>query len=359
MKKGYDFYSKYVNAFSELLLDLQEREVDTKRIDVCANKIRFVSIAKALEKYKTVEALSAKIGIDIELLSDTNDHTKMIACVEGVPYLLGRSSWISISGRIDIYGGGLAALEPDDKAQLINARLAQLGDNLIKVVIVNQKIRAMMSRKYATIPANEVFKQVAEKARERFASTKFVTGFYNHEFAFAQLMFPEVAQKLSEAYGLPEELTPGITVITSDTGHAGVKIVGSWVSPKGRFQQAGTEVYLRHENSNSLEKVLEELPNLFIKYQNMALKLAALMGIEIKFPATVLKKALKELGAGERNAKMLLETLPTNDVTAYDICMELFSLPARLDIAETSRLELEEKIAKAINLDFTKLDNDK
>jgi len=357
--KGLDFYSKrYGNDVAPFLVDIKEREQETTRKDVPANKVRFVSLANAVEKCKGAENLAKRLNVDISLVEDTSNHAKMVVVIDGEPFLLGSSSWVSISGRIDIYGAGFAALEPEDKAYVLNARLRQLDNNNIKVIVVSGKVRAIMSAKYSVVPADEVFEAILEKAKERFADVSCITSYYDHDFSYTKLLFPELAKKISEAHGLPDTLIPGLLVVTSDTGHAGIKVTACWQYPQGAFQQADNEVYLRHENSNGIDKVLDAMPNLFIKYQNAAVKLATMMNIELKYPATVLKKACKALGVGDKYAKSLMVCLPTSNVTAYDICMEMFSLPARISCAEAPKLVLEEKVAKAINLNYEKLDED-
>lgn len=356
--KELDSYCSYPKDTKSLLEALGEREAETIRMDLPANKLRFVSLEKALEKYKTIEKLAERIGVEPMLVNNTLDNTKMIVAVDGSPYLIGKSSWISISGRIDIYGGGFAELEPDDKANVINARLKQLDDSEVKVIIVSGKVRAIMSKKYSPIPADETFKTALQAIRNRFADVQYMSGYYDHEIAYTKLLFPELAQQLTEIYGIPDTLVPGMLILTSDTGHAGVRIAACWKHQQGSFRQADSEVYVRHENLNGLEKVLEEMPNLFIKYQNAAVKLAAMLNIELQNPAMVTKKVCKALNIGDKHAKSIIELLPAIGATAYDVCMEIFSLPARLNLPEAARLELEEKIAKAINFDYEKIDAD-
>jgi len=356
--KGLDSYCAYPKDVKSLLEALREREAETIRIDLPANKLRFVSLEKALEKYKTVDDLAKRMGIEPMLVNNTLDNAKMIVVADGSPYLIGKSSWISVSGRIDIYGGGFAELEPDDKANVINARLKQLDNSQVKVIIVSGKVRAIMSKKYSPIPANETFEAALQAIRNRFADVQYMVGYYDHEIAYVKLLFPELAQQLTEVYGIPDTLVPGMLILTSDTGHAGVRIAACWKHPQGSFRQTDSEVYVKHENLNGLGKVLEEMPNLFIKYQNAAVKLAAMLNIELQHPAIVTKKVFKALGVGDKHAKATIELLPAVGATAYDVCMEIFSLPARLNLSEAARLELEEKVAKAINFDYEKIDAD-
>jgi len=348
---------KYTTDLSDVYLSkLTEREKNTQRITIPADKLRFVSTTKALEKYKTDKALAEKIGVMEDIVTETNGKTGLIVTVSGTPYLLGDSSWISISGRISIYGNGLWALEPIDKANLFNARLLQLKDTPVMVIIVDDKVRAIMSGKYSVIPANMVVEKIIEKAQERFAETMFSGGMFTHEITVTTIAFPEVAKKIGETYGI-DGLVPGIKIITSDTGYAGIKIVGFWMANKEKgFQQAGSEIYLRHENTNKLDKVLEEMPNLFLKYQNMAAKLAELLNVEMKYPIQAIKNACEKLKLGKKHAKFIAENLPTGDISAYDICMEIFTLPHRLNLSDMSRLEMEEVVARAINLNYKDLD---
>ena len=368
MRKELDRFYSWFASNDEFISFLEEREKNTTRIKIPAKDLRFLTIGQAKKWYKTDEALASRLELDEELIRETEENTNIIVVVnngEKNPYLLGDSSWVSIKNRIDIYGRGFDFLPPEEKVRDINVRMSQLGDEEVQVIIVYDKIRAIMSRMYAVVIAADFFKSVLDYSRERFDSFELVEAYADHNVTRCKILFTELREELAEIYKLPDEYIPGLVIQTSDTGFSANRIGAYWQTSSGRESFINSNEYInaKHKGEVTLEDILEELPNLFIKYQNTLKKFANLLTIEISQPVKVLKKACRHIGVAKKHTKMLVEELERElstagitTTTAYDICRKILSLPNHVE--EGQKTDVQEKVGKAININYDRLEED-
>lgn len=367
MNKGFDLFMTGFDSIDEFLSFLDAREENTERIEVAAKRVRFLSVDQARRWYKTNEELSEKLGVSEELVVDTEESLNMIAVLniddERKPFLVGESSWISIKNRIDIYGGGFDVLSTEEKVRDMNFRFEQMGDKVVKIIIVDGKIRAIMSDMYAIVVASELFRTVVDYSRLRYGQCDTVSTYVDHNLCNAKLLFSELKDELSETYMLPDVHVPGIVIQTSDTGFSGNRIGAYWKTPKGSFIVSDEYVYIRHKGKISLDDIVDELPNLFLKYQNTLKRFSELLCIEIKNPVTTLKKACQKIKIAKKHAMVLAksfeEELATSRaiVTAYDVCSQILALPGFVE-AEF-KTSIQEAVGKALNLNYEKIDASK
>ncbi len=370
MKKEFDGFQRRFEKIEEFIDFLDEREENTTRIKVPAENLRFLTIGQAKKWYRTDESLASRLGVDLELIKDTEENTDMIVVIgedKKTPYLLGNSSWVSIKNRIDIYGKGFDMLGSDEQVRDINRRLSQLGKEEVQVIIVDNKIRAIMSRMYAVVITANLFKAVIKYSKERFDDYRMVDSYVDHNISSCKLLFTDLREELADIYKLPDEYVPGIVIQTSDTGWSANRIGAYWQSKGSSFINANEYIYMKHKGKVSLDDILDELPNLFLKYQNTLKKFAKLLTIEISQPISVLKKACKHIGIAKKHTKMLVNEFEAElsalsgkgsepKVTAYDICRKILSLPSHVD--KSQRTDVEEKVSKAINVNYTRLIED-
>lgn len=368
MKKGLDNFQMQFNNIEEFMGFLKEREQNTHRIKVAAENLRFLTIGQAKRWYKTDEALAERLGVDTELIKDTENNTNMIVVInngrEKKPYLLGKSAWISIKNRIEIYGKGFDMLPPEEKVRDINTRFVQLGKEIVKVIIVDDKIRAIMSQLYAVVVTSDLFDAVLQFSKNRFENYEMIESYVDHNISRCKILFTELKEELAEIYGLRDSFVPGIVVETSDTGYSANKIGAYWQTSKGAsFINSNEYIYMKHKGKVSLDDILDELPNLFIRYQNTLKKFAKLLTIEISKPITVLKKACKHIGLGKKHTKLLVEdfeeklsVIDPEKVTAYDLCKQILTLPSFVE--ESQKTDVQERVGKAININYIKIQED-
>lgn len=352
---------KEANAF---LAFLKERENKTERFEENSSNFNFVSIAHSLQikKYGSEVALANRLNVPLKLVEDTKDGTNIIVAINREPYLLGESAWNSLKNRIGIYGDGFDKLVPETKAYVLKERFSQ-ECKPVKVIVCENKIRAVMSSEYAVVPAYFLFQEVLNKVVERFDDYQVVAAMANHNVARIKIILPSVKDDINSLYNLPDEYIPGLIIETSDTGYSANKIGSFWLANgRGSFITQNEYIYLPHVGNVKIDDILDQLPNLFLKFQNTLKKFAGLMQIEIQYPTRTLKNACKKLKIPKKYTKLIVEQFEANlpqgaTVTAYDICRDIFTLPELVDEDERKK-DFEELAGKAINLNYAALQDD-
>lgn len=370
MKKEYDgyyawFYGEELSKFKDFY---EAREKNTRRIKIPAEDLRFLTVGQAKKWYKTDQELASRLGVEEDLVKDTEANLDMIVVLkekgERVPYLVGHSSWISIKNRIDIYGKGFDMLGSEEQVRDINRRFSQLGDEEVQVIIADDKVRAIMSRMYAVIPTADLFNFVLDYSWNRFDGFELVEAYVDHNITSCKILFTNLKEELTEIYKLPDKYIPGLIIQTSDTGFSANKIGPYWRSDSGNsFIDQNEYIYIKHKGDVSLDDILDELPNLFLKYQNTLKRFAELLTIEIQHPITVLKKVCKHIGIAKKHSKILVELLERDldestapYITAYDVCKKILELPEYIE--REHRVDIQEKVGKAININYEKFDRE-
>lgn len=356
-----DNYSVVTTNKQDFLSLLNKREEETKRTRLPAKGIKFFSVGDTVRKNsKTLSSVPDAI------LNDTRNNTDIVArwgkgkSKGYVP--MGTSAWISVKGRIDIYGNGFTQLKSGLQSTVLNKRFADIGDREVQVVTVAGKVRAIMSDEYAVIPASDFFTAVLQHVEQKYSTGKTIHASIDHNVSRLKIVFPEIADTLALAYNLPHKYTPGLIIETSDTGFCANRVCGFWQSGNASFITESNKVELIHIGGATIDKIIEQLPNIFIRYQNTVKKFAALMLQKIDSPLHVLKGACKELKLPRKASKAILEqfnlTYTGQPFTAYDIVREILAAPSLVELNQHQRIALEEKVEKAINLNFEKLQNE-
>lgn len=355
---GKDEFKLSFDGIDEFLLFLKARERSTKRISVPGNMLNFVTIGDSRKWYRSNEVLSERLGVKPYLIEDTEKNMDMILVIDGQPYLVGSSAWISIKNRVDIYGKGFDRLESLEQVRDINAILSDMKA-LVQVIVVEDKVRAIMSSEYSVVRGDQLFSQVLANSAERFDGCDLVEASLDYNTTRCKVVFNSLKEELASIYDMPDMFVPGIIIESSDTGHSGNKIGSFWRDDKGRtFINPEDYIYMKHRGSVSIDKIVDELPNIFLKYQDTIKKFAEMVVIEINNPIATLKAAGKKIGLTRKEIKFLSENMELNlggrtSATAYDVCQEILSLSAFAEREE--KVSIEEKIGKAVNLDYAKL----
>ena len=163
---GKDEFKLSFDEIDEFLLFLKARERSTKRISVPGNMLNFVTIGDSRKWYRSNEILSERLGVKPYLVEDTEKNMDMILVIDGQPYLVGSSAWISIKNRVDIYGKGFDRLESLEQVRDINAILSDMKA-LVQVIVVEDKVRAIV-KEYSVVRGDQLFSQVLAISAERF-----------------------------------------------------------------------------------------------------------------------------------------------------------------------------------------------
>ena len=362
MRKEFDVYEERVDTAKKLIEVLKTQEGNTVRKEVAAKDISFVTVDRALHHYQSNAKLAKRIGVEEEVLDDTIKHTNLVCVIEKEPFLLGNSTWISLKNRINIYGEGFDILSADSKAKVLTERFRQLGEKTVKVMVVHDKIRSIMSAEYAVMEMSLLFETVLEKTEERFDEILTETAWVNQNIAHTKIQLLDLAEEVNSLYNIPDDFIPGILIESSDTGFSSSKVTAYWKKKKGgSFRLDDESIQLVHKGSNGLDKVKEELPNLFLRYQNVVKKLASLMTEEIEQPIKVLRESAKRIGLTKKVSIRIVENFqlshqPGDRVTAYDLCRELMDAP--LYVEASLKPDTEKKAGKSVNIPYKKLDEE-
>lgn len=237
-----------------------------------------------------------------------------------------------------------------------------------------KKVFAIRSTKYTEMPQLEVF-HIIDKIidEEIFGKVKCLRWIVNHFLTQIDLEFPDKAEEICKAYGLPNVFVPGIRIVTSDTGNSSFKITGTW-----RVKNSLTltnEVSKRHSGEINISEIIEDVDKeIFAEYVKIPEALCDLMLKNIT-PVTldlsnskdvkknkelmedIIKSTLKELNIvkaiGKKNEMALRDLLleeidPSISYTAYDVAMQILTIPERLEgLTDASLNALAKAISKA------------
>lgn len=159
----------------------------------------------------------------------------------------------------------------------------------------------------------------------------------NHSISSLYIEFPEFADDVSKVYNLPDVMTPGVILMTSDVGDCSVSCIGTWKIKGSRIVQS---VYKRRHRGNvSAKDVLAEIDReVFSVYRKLPERLAQLIMIDVPDPAAAIDYAVSNSGineigkkaAAELKACLISEINPAIDYTAYDIVSSVMSVPDRV-----------------------------
>lgn len=225
------------------------------------------------------------------------------------------------------------------------------------------KVFALPSGNYCYIPQTTVLDIVDEL--ETILGKKICEYWeMDHNLTRVWLSFPDKAKDISDVYGLPDPLIPGVLLETSDTGDCSLRVVATWKKASGARPMIG--VYQReHRGKFDCSAALDSIKNdLIPMYTKLPERLCELMTIDLKDPAAAIEKTISMLGvakqlgrrATESLSESLREELPVGvKMTGYDMAMLFMDLPCRY-AGEARHKDFFEKAAGRVAfLDFDKI----
>lgn len=333
----------------EFLKMLEEKESNTKRYLPTGKTVRFRSLT----------AKDMVGGINKEAAADTIEYTGIVVEFpdengKTLSYCLGESAWISIKGRIRIFGDGFDELSLDTKLPAINERFQRIDDP-VTVVVSYDKVRAIMSNQYKVIPAKDVFESVFAISEQRLGDMEFLTGNITHDRFASLVLFPTKGAALCETYNMPQGIVPGMSIETSDTGYSANRIIPRWIVSsangcKRAISLPNESIEMPHIGAaNTMENLEQMLPTLFTKFNNTIERLCELLTIDIMDPVQVIFDVCEKYKIGKRYAKMAAEGIDLNiPWTAYDVIIVLSGISSMVE----NPLDMELKVGQALWYNF-------
>lgn len=297
-----------------------------------------------------------KYNLDYITKEITNE-TKVLLTICDSPYFISGNTF----SRLHCFGlsGGFLS-EPSLERDILIAKQFKKEK---KVTLVTKyfedkkKVFAILSENYTEIPQMQTFALIDKLIHDGTMGEIRCSGwFINHDLTAIDIEFPDKAKEIAKSYGLPEDYVPGIRITTSDTGLCSFRVRGTW-----RIHNSVSlfgEVSRRHSGDIDITKIFDEVEkNIFAEYVKIPERLCDLMMMDIT-PNTldlsevkdrkknkdiiegVFKSTFAELGIvkaiGKKNeivlrTLMLEEIDPSISYTAYDIAIQLLTLPERTE----------------------------
>ncbi len=247
-----------------------------------------------------------------------------------------------------------------------------------------RKVFAVFTGKYNEIPQT-IISAIAEdycKKKAVFGGGILTKWSIDHETTNAIIEFPEKAVEIRETYGI-SDLTPGIRIITGDTGKASLTFQAIW--KKGNSYIVQDEMSLRHQGKNISKENIEEKveDKIFPMFSKLPERLVELMELPVTddtVPAAkyeeanktavtefvkMVSKKLKLTDAVTKRNEIRIRELLDNEMdyamhyTAYDIVMMFMDLPERLvGLNPTYHRALEKACGKVPFIKFPKVEKE-
>lgn len=186
----------------------------------------------------------------------------------------------------------------------------------------------------------------------------------NHFLTQIWLTFPEKAADICKVYGLPETLTPGVLLETSDTGDCSVRAVAFWERTACSHARIG--IYEReHRGKITEEDILAGMHgNLMPHYTKLPNRLCELLTIDLDDPVAAIEAVfqmahIKKL-LGKKRSENLMDVMTglvsgRTSMTGYELAMMFMDLPTQYSMDPAVIVAAEEIAGKVPFLDFEKI----
>lgn len=352
---GSDNYEINFKDINEFLDELERRENNTIRPSVDTKVIDFLT-REDLEKN----------GYQVKTTSSQDN--RIFLKVQDTVYPVSEGAFVSIKGRIDIYGKGLLELSDELLRDVLNNRIKSIPE--VRLIIIDEKVRAIMSAAnggYVVMPTKDVVLNVLDMFEAKFEEIKFKNAYLTYDILYLKILFPKKAETMQDLYGKPVQYIPGVMVRTSDTGYAANEVFPIWDIKGGSviFGDMDESIRMIHRGrSASIENLKDDLPNIFVKLRDTIKCVQRQMSYKVKYPSLTVQNACEKLKLGKKDTRQILERLelfmfknPDTEINGYHIT-SLFLEMARDTRDENKKRYLEVIAGKAFNLRYEKLDGE-
>lgn len=249
--------------------------------------------------------------------------------------------------------------------------------NAFTAVAVEQfgvkRIISFRSGKYEAIPQTVLktaFNSMIE--RDDWGAVECRDWKIDHSLSYIDLEFPDIIDAITSSYPeLDSKLVPGVRLSTGSTGDNSLKVTMTWRlagSDKAALLQGVTQKHCKtYDMTNFVEDVHE---NIWDKFGELPARLAELITVDVSTNSEILasyvESVYKEL---QLNKVFMLDDGPAktdktdykkkivdhvisglawkSGLSAFDVAMKIMSIADELDIAESYRDGLRNKVAKA------------
>ncbi|WP_191396214.1 hypothetical protein [Flavonifractor sp. An306] len=387
MDKRFDDYEEIFLEEGDLLLAVQDMESNSEWIPGVP---RTSLTVLPLDAPMFVQEAVNKYGLDQDVAMDTVDDTRsgthLLVQYQNKVWCLrdtGRSTLYTSAGQIGPANANMVRAQAySDLAQSMNIGLKYAKGNALLLVRYG-KLSALHSGAadgYAVMPISELLAATKRMLNRRFGMPKFVSGLNSHSYTYATWELPDVQSALVEKYqqALSKAVShhhstnwmPVVRFSSSDTATSSAVLMPKLRSCGGGYAFSfvkGIRVEHTIKTSGSeygLDKFATEAEGLYALFEDGAKMMEELGKQEIANPVNCLVGICAQLKIPRKYADPArdeIETfaISTPRMSALDIYLSLAQVPAYAEKAGASQmkiLELEETVAKILNMDMSDYD---
>lgn len=301
---------------------------------------------------------------------DTERHTGMYYSFEGEKLPLGRSAMKTLFDRCRISGSVLKDMSRKSLSSVLNTCLVYSAESALLRVFAG-KVRAVLSsgtdKSYSVMDMDKIFGAASDYFKNNFDKSEFIEAEFSHEICIAKWQVED--DRIDEAYksqfvSSNKRVKGEITVASSDTGYSGANIYYS-IRIGGVNIALGKPLECEHRSGGDLSVFNDNLGMIFSKIQESIENISALQEIKIYHPVECLINIVKKLGISKKLAADIIDTYRAlndgDDDTAFNLYYQICSIGTNatskgVGRSSFSMLDLEERIARALTLDFKEFD---
>lgn len=387
MDKRFDDYEEIFSTEDELLRAVQDMEANSEWLPgIPRTSLKVLPLDAPMFVQEAVD----KYGVDRDIAMDTVDDTRMgthlMVQYQDKCWCLrdtGRATLYTSAGQLGpananmVKAGAFA-----DLAQSMNIGLKYAKGNALLLVRYG-KLSALHSGAadgYAVMPISELLAATKRMLNRRFGMPKFVSGFNSHSYTYANWELPEVQNTLVEKYqrALSKAVSrnhssnwmPMVRFSSSDTASSSATLIPKLRPYGGGYAfNFGKSIRVEHTIKTSgvefgLDKFTTEAEGLYALFEDGVKMMEEMSQKEIANPVNCLVGICAQLKIPRKYADPAREevetfAISTPRMSALDIYLSLAQVPAYADNAgasQTKVLELEETVAKILNMDMKDFD---
>lgn len=365
-----DGFWKSFAGEGELMKFLRERTGESGWIRRPTKELRLIP----MENEKARQVCAAKAGTE-EILTDTEKHTQMLLKVKKEYYPVRDCAIHSILKRARIQGNALKCLSNKDYARIVNLCL-QTAKGLALIRLADGKVSAVHGggdSDYKILDTEQIFAETLSYLYSKFPGTKYIpeSGSYDHTSVTAMWELtgkPEFLESYQEAlkrYGIKRKVhAPALRLATSDVAEKSVTLHQMLLCENhAQAINLGSPIRLAHIGDADMTAFRKNLNLISLRYQEAVQNLERLLEIPVYHPVNCIMGVIKKLEIPKKYGSKVLELYLSQNgegaTNAHEIYYALHEAVffAACDGKHSGQLlELEEKIMRAVKLDWEAYD---
>ena len=304
----------------------ERRIVFAHHIPGQASKRSYIELRKLLQK-----------GATMKLIGEMMERNKLMLRYDGVLYFTSEWLMTTLSNRTQI--GGKQFTVPTVKRDEYISEV--LGLHPINATLMYREVKgvrkafSVFSPKYNSL-RQTCFADIIEELGE-LGTAKVVGWEMDHQLTSASVEFADKARDIAAVYGLPDQVIPGLTLRTSDTGYSSLTCIGTM---KVKNSLVYTDVFRqKHMGELDEEKLLAEIQHkIFSRYTLVPQKLCELLMVPVEKPKDVIESVFRQ-GMSRDMTDMLLTDMQ-NAITEF----EKLEYPTQTRVAQNKQQRVVGKV---------------